>query len=116
MDHLRENIAAFIDSYYNRADVAGSEFEFFRHEEIFRSDVGSKTEGEPARNRLPPTIVSIGFRLAIPRRVALEHCPLPLRQPRTIVAENRRFELGKSNERRVCQSQFVSTEGSPIAV
>lgn len=53
MDHLRENIAAFIDSYYNRADVAGSEFEFFRHEEIFRSDVGSKTEGEPARNRLP---------------------------------------------------------------
>ncbi len=70
MDQLRENIAAFIDNYYNRVSApSGSmqayappeEFEqtassrrsrreasmsFFRHGEIFRSDVGSKTKRE----------------------------------------------------------------------
>src|ERR1700680_4993286 len=69
LEHLRENIAAFIDSYYNRVRLhsalgykAPEEFEqaahpaalsqgatmsFFRHEKIYRSDVASKTEGEP---------------------------------------------------------------------
>jgi putative transposase len=70
LDDLRENIAAFIDSYYNRVRLhsalgykppeefeqsvapgptsQGATLSFFRHEEIFQSDVGSKTEGEPA--------------------------------------------------------------------
>ena len=75
MDHLRENIAAFIDTYYNRvrlhsalgykppeefeqsvvpgATSQGATLSFFRHEEIFRSDVVSKTEGEPAETGSP---------------------------------------------------------------
>jgi putative transposase len=75
LDHLRENIAEFIDTYYNRVrlhsalgyqppeefeqNVApgptsqGATLSFFRHEEIFRSDVGSKTEGESAETGSP---------------------------------------------------------------
>ena len=77
LDHLRENIAAFIDSYYNRvrlhsalgykppeefeqaANTAtmaqGATLSFFRHEEIYRSDVdvGSRIEGEPAETGSP---------------------------------------------------------------
>jgi hypothetical protein len=70
LDHLRANIAEFIDCYYNRVRLhsalgykppeefeqaanastvsQGATMSFFRHEEIYRSDVGSKTEGEPA--------------------------------------------------------------------
>jgi putative transposase len=70
LNHLRENIAAFIDSYYNRVRLhsalgykppeefehsatpatrsLGATMSFFRHEEIYRSDVGSRIEGEPA--------------------------------------------------------------------
>ena len=75
LDHLRENIAAFIDSYYNRvrlhsalgykppeefeqaANTAtmaqGATLSFFRHEEIYRSDGGSRIEGEPAETGSP---------------------------------------------------------------
>ena len=75
LDHLRENIAAFIDNYYNRVRLHSAlgykspeEFEqaagsastsqgaimsFFRHEEIYQSDVGSRTEGEPAETGSP---------------------------------------------------------------
>jgi len=35
----------------------------------------------PALRPAPPLIVWMSFRLAIPRRVALPHCPLPLHQP-----------------------------------
>jgi hypothetical protein len=51
----------------------------FRHEEIYRSDVGSTTERlkgnrpKPA----PPTIVSMSLRLAIPWRVGLHQSPPP---------------------------------------
>jgi putative transposase len=70
LNHLRENIAEFIDSYYNRVRLhsalgykspeefeqaahpaalsQGATMSFFRHEKIYRSDVASKTEGEPA--------------------------------------------------------------------
>jgi transposase InsO family protein len=70
LDHLRENIAEFIDSYYNRVRLhsalgykppeefeqaahpatksQGATMSFFRHEEIYRSDAGSKAAGEPA--------------------------------------------------------------------
>jgi putative transposase len=73
--HLRANIAEFIDSYYNRvrlhsalgyrppeefeqaatpgATSQGATMSFFRHEEIFRSDVGSKNKEEPAETGSP---------------------------------------------------------------
>ena len=75
MDHLRENIATFIDSYYNRVRLhsalgykppeefeqsaapgpasQGAPMSFFRHEEIYRSDVASRGEGEPAETGSP---------------------------------------------------------------
>jgi hypothetical protein len=75
LDHLRGNIAEFIDAYYNRVRLhsalgykppeefeqfvlpgptsQGATLSFFRREEIFRSDVGSKTEGEPAETGSP---------------------------------------------------------------
>jgi transposase InsO family protein len=75
LNHLEENIAAFIDTYYNRVRLhsaldyrppvefeqavnpatssQGATMSFFRHEEIFRSDVGSRTEREPAETGSP---------------------------------------------------------------
>jgi putative transposase len=75
LDHLRENLAAFIDHYYNRvrlhsalgyqppeefeqaaaraATSQGATMSFFRHEEIFQSDVGLQTKGEPATTCSP---------------------------------------------------------------
>jgi hypothetical protein len=94
-DHLREDIAAFIDSYYDRVRLHSAlgyeppeEFEqsanpatispgatmgFFRHE-IYRSDAGSRAEGKSAATG-SPTIVSISLRLAIPRRVCSPALP-----------------------------------------
>ena len=75
LDHLRENIAGFIDNYYNRvrlhsalgyrppeefeqtatpsATSQGATMSFFRHVEIFQSDVGFQIEGEPAETGSP---------------------------------------------------------------
>jgi len=75
LDHLRANISEFIDGYYNRvrlhsalgyrppeefehaasssATSQGATMSFFRHEEIFRSDVGSKSKEEPAETGSP---------------------------------------------------------------
>ena len=75
LDHLRENVARFIEDYYNRvrlhsalgyrtpaefeqaatleAGAPGATMSFFRHGEIFQSDVGLKTEGEPAQTDSP---------------------------------------------------------------
>jgi putative transposase len=75
LEHLRENIAGFIDSYYNRVRLhsalgyrppeefeeaanpatisQGARMSFFRHKEIYRSDVGSRSTGEPAETGSP---------------------------------------------------------------
>jgi transposase InsO family protein len=75
LDDLRTNIETFIDEYYNRqrlhsalgyrppeefeqviqpgAASTGATMSFFRHQEIFRSDVDSFKSGENGRNRLP---------------------------------------------------------------
>jgi hypothetical protein len=75
MDHLRENVVEFIDNYYNRvrlhsalgykppeefeqavtpaATSQGAILSFFRHEEIFQSDVGLQIKGEPAETGSP---------------------------------------------------------------
>jgi transposase InsO family protein len=75
LDHLRANIAEFIDDYYNRVRLhsalsytppeefeqaanpatasQGAAMSFFRHEEIYRSDIASKIEGEPAETGSP---------------------------------------------------------------
>ena len=75
LDHLRVNIEAFIDQYYNRCrlhsalgyrtpeefehssardtSAAGATMSFFRHEEIYRSDDGLFTNGEPTEASSP---------------------------------------------------------------
>jgi hypothetical protein len=52
---------------------------FLRHKEIYQSD--DKLTGAPLTDA-PSLIVLMSFRLAIPQRVALQHCPPPLHQPR----------------------------------
>lgn len=69
LDDLRTNIRAFIEEYYNRLRLhsalgyrppeefeqaassaipsQGASMSFFRHKEIYRSDVGSRIDGEP---------------------------------------------------------------------
>jgi transposase InsO family protein len=75
LDHLRENITAFIDGYYNRVRLhsalgykppeefeqaaspetvsQGATMSFFRHREIYQSDVVSKAKGESAETGSP---------------------------------------------------------------
>ena len=75
LDHLRENVAAFIDIYYNRVRLhsalgyrppeefekaagpatisQGAAISFFRHGEIYQSDVASKAKGKPAETGSP---------------------------------------------------------------
>ena len=65
---------------------------FFRHGEIYRSDVDSCRKRGAGRSRLPGLIVSMSLRPAIPWRVALQQSPPPLHQPRTILKEKRLFE------------------------
>jgi transposase InsO family protein len=76
LEHLRMNIVAFIEQYYNRCRLhsalgyrspeefeqavdstptsAGATMSFFRHGEIYQSDVGGNRSGERPQSR-PPT-------------------------------------------------------------
>lgn len=75
LDHLRANIEAFIEQYYNRLRLhsalgyrppeefeqaassatssSGAIMSFFRHEEIYRSDEGFSIEGKPTQAGSP---------------------------------------------------------------
>jgi putative transposase len=75
LEDLRRNIAAFIEHYYNQVRLhsaldyqspagferslatqpawPGASMSFFRHGEIFQSDVGLKTKGKPAETGSP---------------------------------------------------------------
>jgi hypothetical protein len=75
LEHLREQIADFIENYYNRMRLhsalgyrppeefeqlscaagheKGATLSFFRHQEIYRADVGSTGEREPAETGSP---------------------------------------------------------------
>jgi hypothetical protein len=60
---------------------------FLRHEQIYQSDVFcSEWQSEAAYGFALPLIVLMSLRPAIPRRVALLHCSLPLH--RTIPMAN----------------------------
>ena len=48
----------------------------------------------------PSLIVSMSFQLAIPWRVALQHCPPPLHQPALILQEDAFAVQSISSERR----------------
>ena len=75
---------------------------FSRHREIFRSDAIRSV-----RERLaaaPGLIVSMSFQLAIPRRVVLQHCPLPLRQP-----------IAHSALQSSCRSSRFSSNGQAVS-
>jgi hypothetical protein len=56
---------------------------FFRHREIFRSDLLNRAGN--GVGAVPGLIVSMSFQLAIPLRIALQQGPLPLRQPLIIL-------------------------------
>src|SRR5207253_8931119 len=75
LEHLRENLAVFIDSYYNSVRVhsalgyrppeeferdcnlarssQGAKMSFFRHEKIYRSELGPRIEGKPVETGSP---------------------------------------------------------------
>src|SRR5215472_8539341 len=61
----------------------------------------------------PPTIVLMSLRLAIPRRVALQQSPPPLRQPRTILTEKRLFEQKKALNGKCANGSLSQRRGSP---
>ena len=110
LDHLRANIAEFIDSYYNRVRLhsalgyrppeefergpaaatmsQGATMSFFRHEEIYRP-MGTLSQSPGAATPPPPPIVTMSFQPAIPWRVGLHQSPPPLHQLTTILVEMR---------------------------
>jgi len=55
---------------------------FSRHEQIYRSDVGSAPDGGEAIFRSAPNpIIAMSLQLDIPWRVGLHQSPPPLHQP-----------------------------------
>src|ERR1044071_6111760 len=81
-----------------------------------RKSTESMTGSPPRRRSGPGTvrpglIVSMSFRLAIPRRVGLHQSPLPLRQPPAIVRYTRFASRGFFIERRTHSYLFVSALG-----
>jgi hypothetical protein len=73
---------------------AGATMSFFRHGEIYQSDVRGNSSGERPKSR-PQLIVPMSLQLAIPRRVALQQSSPPLHQPSVILKEKRKSEKKK---------------------
>ena len=86
---------------------------FFRHGEIYRSDVGNRSRGKPTESRLPRPSFSMSLRLVIPRRVALQQSPPPLHQPSVILKEKRKFEKEKPLNGKCANSNLSQRGGSP---
>src|SRR5579864_3000555 len=78
---------------------------FLRHREIYPSDGGLTLSAKP------PLIVWMSFRLAIPRRVALQHCPPPLHQPATFCYDPLRSST-KFRRTATCPSFLCLTRGA----
>src|SRR5262252_1467071 len=73
-------------------------------------DVGS--EGSRPQSA-PPLIVSMSLRLAIPRRVALQQSPLPLRQPSVSLRKRSWFEKNKSFNGKCSYAKVSHGRGPP---
>ena len=72
-----------------------------------------KTEWEPAETGSPDHHRLDESRLAIPRQVGLHQSPLPLRQPRTIVAQKRLINYGKPSNSKCANCILSQRRGSP---
>src|SRR3974390_1352752 len=137
LTHLRENIEVFIERYYNRcrlhsalgyrpaeefeseiqsekseANSAGAKMSFFRHEEIYQSDVEGSSRGSDPR-AAPRLIVPMSLQLVIPRRVALQQSSPPLHQPSAILKGKRKNEKEKPLNRMCANSKLSQQRGSP---
>jgi hypothetical protein len=60
---------------------------FLRHQQIYQSDVFFLVPGAKQSPASPQFIVLMSLPPAIPWRVALQHCPSPLHQPRPILQQ-----------------------------
>jgi len=111
LDHLRENVAGFIESYYNRVRLhsalgyrpptefeaaaspgvasQGASIEFFQASGDLSIRCSIKGKRGTWPKPVPPTIVLMSLQLAIPRRVALQQSLPPLRRLRMIVEQKK---------------------------
>jgi hypothetical protein len=85
---------------------------FFKHKEIFRSDVDFFHSGQTAKTA-SPAHVSMSLRLVIPWWVGLHLSPPPLHQPRLILAEKMLFEYENSTNGKCANSSLSQQRGSP---
>jgi hypothetical protein len=85
---------------------------FFRHGEIYQSDVAGNSGGERPKSR-PRLIVPMSLQLVIPRRVALQQSSPLLHQPSSILKEKRKNEKEKPWNRMCANSKLSQQRGSP---
>ncbi len=90
---------------------------FLRHWEIYRTGTLLVRERQTARRSRPHPFDE--FPVGYSWRVALQQCPLPLRQPRRIVSETvnqgKNFLSGQSTGRSVKDFHLPSQAADPLA-